>query len=223
MDLDTSRRRLLAYGSLLTFGFAGCLSDQSDADHQGDDHDSHSHDDQGDSNSHDDHSHDHEVGDPVSEIEVEMVTNDEGQHFIPHVVHIEEDGTVEWVVESGSHDTTAYHPDTHGNQQRIPDEAEPWKSGLLSDDGETFERTFDHEGVYDYACTPHEGNGMVGTVVVGWPDPDDQPGLRPPSDDLPESAAEQLERYNDQVRAVLENGDEDDHHHEEGDHDDHDH
>ena len=216
MDLVTSRRRLLGYSSLLTIGFAGCLSDQSDADHQGGDHDdSHSHDDQDDSGSHDGHSHDHEVGDPVSEIEVEMVTNDEGQHFVPHVVHIEEGGTVEWVVESGSHDTTAYHPDTYGDQQRIPDEVEPWESGLLSDDGETFERTFDHEGVYDYACTPHEEDGMVGTVVVGWPDPDGQPGLQPPSEEYPDSAVEQLEKYADQIRDVLEDGDDG--------HDDHDH
>lgn len=219
MVSNTSRRRLLTYSGLLALGLAGCLDEQAgteDDDHHGDDHD---HD---DGQSHDNHSHDHEVGNPESEIEVEMVTNDEGQHFIPHVVHIKEGGTVDWVVESGSHDTTAYHPDTHGDQQRIPDEAEPWESGLLSDEGEAFERTFDHEGVYDYVCTPHEGNGMVGTVVVGWPDPDGQPGLQSPTDDRPDDAIEQLERYNGQVRDVLEKSDEDNHR-EEDDHDDHDH
>lgn len=59
---------------------------------------------------------------------------------------------------------------------------------------------------------------MVGTVVVGWPDPDGQPGLTSPADDRPDAAITQLETFNDQVRDVLEAGPD------EGDgHDDHDH
>ena len=228
MGLEPSRRRLLAYGSLLTIGVAGCLDGRSDTEHdhsEGDHNHSegdHDGDDRDDEHSHD-HSSDHELGSPASEIEVEMKTDEDGSHFVPHVVHVEPGGTVEWVVASDAHDTTAYHPETHGSQQRIPDDATPWESELLSEDGETFERTFDREGVYDYVCTPHEGDGMVGTVVVGWPDPDDQPGLQPPSDDLPETAAEQLERYGEQVRTALEEGDGDDHSHDGDGHDDHDH
>lgn len=152
------------------------------------------------------HAHDttHKVGQPVSKIEVGMKTTDTGQHFMPHVAHIKPGGTVKWVLESGSHNTVAYHPNTHGNQQRIPADADPWKSERLTDKGDTFDRRFEIEGVYDYVCTPHEGAGMVGTIVVGWPDPAEQPGLEPPADDLPDTAVDQLKRYNDRVRTVLE-------------------
>ncbi|MFC4437839.1 MULTISPECIES: cupredoxin domain-containing protein [Natrialbaceae] len=211
---------------ILTLASAGCLDEETESDEQetleaddGSDDDSH---DQEDGDSHD-HSHDtdHELGQPQSEIEIEMTVNDSGEHFLPHVVHVEPGGTVEWVLESGSHDTVAYHPDTHGSQQRIPDDADPWESELLADGGETFERTFEVDGVYDYVCTPHEETGMVGTIVVGWPDPAEQPGLEPPADNLPDTAIEQLERYNEQVREFLENEDDHDDHDDHGDHDDH--
>jgi plastocyanin len=32
--------------------------------------------------------------------------------------------------------------------------------------GQTFTKTFDQPGVYRYVCTPHERNGMIGTVIV---------------------------------------------------------
>ncbi|WP_306060097.1 cupredoxin domain-containing protein [Natronococcus wangiae] len=216
---------------------AGCLGEggkdgeQEHSESDGDDGDG-SHD-QEDGSSHDHGHDDHEVGQPDSEMKVEMTTNDDGNHFAPHVVHVESGGTVEWVLESGNHDTVAYHPDTHDSQRRIPDGADPWESDLL-DDGDTFEQTFEVDGVYDYVCTPHEETGMVGTVVVGWPDPADQPGLNPPADDLPDAAIEQLEQYNERVREALENGEShengdndgennghDDHGDDHGDHDDH--
>lgn len=215
---NPTRRRLLAYGgSSLAVGLAGCLggtddtTTQDDDDPEGEtpgaDNESNEGDGDHDHGSHNhDHDTDHEVGTPVAEITVEMTTNDEGKHFIPHVVHVEPGGTVEWVLKRGSHDTTAYHPDVYNGQQRIPDAAEPWASDHLSDEGATFTRTFDLEGVYDYVCAPHEGDGMVGTVIVGWPDPEGQPGLEPPADDRPDAAVEQLERSNEQVREVLEAG-----------------
>lgn len=221
------RRRVLTCGAgVLTLASAGCLDEEIGADEQenlesDDENDDDSHD-QEDGGTHD-HSHDsdHELGQPRSEIEVEMVADESGEHFSPHLVHIESSGTVEWVLESGGHDTVAYHPDTHGSQRRIPEAADPWESERLADDGDTFERTFEVDGVYDYVCTPHEETGMVGTIVVGRPDPAEQPGLKPPADDLPDTAIEQLERYNEQVREFLEN--EDDHDDHDDDHDDHDH
>jgi len=47
----------------------------------------------------------------------------------------------------------------------VPRGAKPWDSGLIGGD-ETFSRTFDEPGTYEYVCIPHEGAGMVGTVVV---------------------------------------------------------
>lgn len=173
-----------------TIGFESAVEDE---------HDDHTH----------DHDHDHELGDPASTVEVSMETHEDGSHhFVPHVVHIEVGGTVTWVNDSGSHDTVAYHPDTFGETRRIPSGTEPWQSEHLSEAGETFEWTFETEGVYDYVCTPHEGGGMVGTVVVGWPDPEDQPGPEPPAAERPADAADGLERYNDRVRELLEAGEE---------------
>lgn len=221
------RRVILALSGSFAVGGAGCLGrgDGESEQHGGDNHsngsDEHSHgnesqkQDGGQSTSHA-HDQTHELGNPQSEITIEMATDD-GHHYLPHVVHIETGGTVTWEVKSGSHDATAYHPETHGDQQRIPDGAEPWASDRLSEKGQTFERQFDTEGVYDYACTPHERTGMVGSIIVGWPDPAEQPGLEPPADDLPDAAVDQLKRFNEQVRKVLEEGKDG----ENGGHDDH--
>lgn len=62
--------------------------------------------------------------------------------------------------------------------------------------------TFDETGVYDYYCTPHTGHGMVGTVIVGDPDPDsDELGLSEPVQDGDEGAA--LESLNARTRDQL--------------------
>ncbi|RQG94358.1 cupredoxin domain-containing protein [Natrarchaeobius chitinivorans] len=182
----TSRRRVVATGgallstggTVLASGLAGCLEEVP-----GDD--------------------DPQLGDPEPSVEVELTTAADDERIDPPVVHLVDGGTVEWVVGDGRHDTTAYHPATHGDQLRIPDAAEPWASGAL-DDGDSVDRTFDDEGVYDYVCTRHEPEGMVGTIVVGWPDPDEQPALEAPSETYPPAAVEQLERLNERVREFLE-------------------
>jgi plastocyanin len=43
--------------------------------------------------------------------------------------------------------------------------SESFDSGALGAGG-TFQHTFLSPGVFDYVCTPHEGVGMVGSVVV---------------------------------------------------------
>ncbi len=47
----------------------------------------------------------------------------------------------------------------------IPAGTRPWDSGFVMD-GQSFSRSFDKAGTYRYVCIPHEGAGMVGTVVV---------------------------------------------------------
>ena len=47
----------------------------------------------------------------------------------------------------------------------IPAGTRPWDSGFVME-GESFSRRFDKPGTYRYVCIPHEGAGMVGTVVV---------------------------------------------------------
>lgn len=127
--------------------------------------------------------------------------------FDPEVVHVGVGGTVVWTLESGSHDTTAYHPDTKP-PCRMPEDAEPWQSPTLSSVGETFEHTFERAGVYDYldteaVCTKHASIGAMGRVVVGWPDPEGQPGLASPQEELPDLIRSKIEDFNPRTRELL--------------------
>ena len=230
-DGTLGRRRVLAISAgAVTAFLSGCLGSPTPSagvtdDGNGED-DDHGH----------DHDHDHELGHPEAHLEVTMESDDDGDshHFVPHVVHLEEGGTVTWVLESGAHDTVAYHPDNadllpSSIEPRIPEDTSPWASDLYRTEGETFERTFEEAGIYDYACSvvehghgpdrghghhgphpTHEETGMVGRVIVGWPDldADDQPALRDPPEELPDTARHELEDFNDRTRAALEDGDE---------------
>jgi hypothetical protein len=60
---------------------------------------------------------------------------------------------------------------------------------------ETFEHTFETEGVYNYYCTPHEALGTVGLVVVGGPQ--GGPGTEPPEEVLQSRVANALSRLLD--------------------------
>ncbi|MXR40546.1 halocyanin domain-containing protein [Halobaculum sp. WSA2] len=81
--------------------------------------------------------------------------NGGGFAFGPAAVRVDPGTTVvwEWTGEGGMHNVAA----TDG----------AYESALSSDAGDTFERTFDAEGISRYVCTPHEPMGMKGAVVVG--------------------------------------------------------
>jgi plastocyanin len=112
--------------------------------------------------------------------------------FVPDRLKIQPGETVTWVLQSGGHTVTAYHPANHSAYQgRIPLGAEPWDSELLTEKGATFSWTFDTEGVYNYFCRPHESIGMVGAIVVGRPL--EGPGLALPQAELPTLARKKLE------------------------------
>lgn len=147
-------------------------------------------------------SHHGEIGTPTDAAEVKMVTENEENHFEPHVVRVNKGGTVTWTLDSGSHSTTAYHPD-NDQPQLIPDGAASWDSGILSEAGATFEQTFETEGVYHYYCTPHETQGMLGSVIVGKPDPEKQVALKEPPADKPESVRKKLSELNEMIRSAL--------------------
>jgi plastocyanin len=85
------------------------------------------------------------------------------QYFNPVGLYINSGNTVEFVLDSGEHTTTAY-------EDRLPADAEAWDSGLMEEKGAVFERTFEVPGTYDYYSKPAEKAGMVGRIVV------DQPG-----------------------------------------------
>lgn len=248
----TTRRRLIALaGSAATVGLAGCLGTPL-APFSGDDtapeqnsasgdsattEDPDDHDEESDVDSSDGDAHDHGVedtlGHPVSRIEVSMESDENGHHFVPHLVHVDVGGTVTWELETGVHNTVAYHPNNasrlpSSSEQRIPDGVHPWASDVFGYTGETFEMTFEEPGIYDYVCTvsghghmsgtdgghhgsarTHESVGMVGRVVVGEPhlDPDEQPALRPPSAALPDAARLELAEFNVRTHAAFEETD----------------
>ncbi|MFC3959359.1 plastocyanin/azurin family copper-binding protein [Halovivax cerinus] len=150
-----------------------------------------------------------ELGTPAERTTV-TTTSRPFPEFDPQVVHVVEGGTVEWVVETGRHDVTAYHRDGHP-PHRTPDNVEPWGSGRLSQPGQTFAYTFDREGVYDYVdtqqvCTSHEVAGNIGRVVVGWPDPVDEPAMADPPETMPRRAVNALTMFNERTAPTLEAG-----------------
>lgn len=128
--------------------------------------------------------------------------SDDGHYFEPDLVWIETGGTVTWTNESGAHTATAYHP-AFDKPQRIPLAASSWNSGMFSEPGRTFEYTFEEQGVYDYFCIPHEHRAMVGSVLVGDPDPHDQQGMRPPEGSLPSEARSKIEELNTRTNELL--------------------
>ena len=96
--------------------------------------------------------------------------------FDPIGAWIDPGTTVRWLIEANVHSTTAYHPANAGHSLRIPEEAEPWDSRILTRPGQSFEVKLTVPGVYDYFCLPHEAGGMVGRIVVG--EPGTGPGTR---------------------------------------------
>ena len=96
--------------------------------------------------------------------------------FDPIGLHVGPGTTVRWIVRESVHTTTAYHPRNDKHSLRIPESAVPWDSGYLVHPGDHFDVPLTIPGVYDYYCTPHEGAGMVGRIVVGDPR---GPGAKP--------------------------------------------
>ncbi|MFA9415079.1 plastocyanin/azurin family copper-binding protein [Natrinema sp. HArc-T2] len=90
--------------------------------------------------------------------------------FEPEEVEITTGETVRWTALSEGHNVTS-HPDASPKCEN-PDGAEPFTSyegddhfAIMAVD-ETFEHEFTVPGEYVYVCTPHAGQGMVGTVIV---------------------------------------------------------
>lgn len=186
-------------GSATVVGLAGCSSTSTDKASSSSETSGGSH---SDSHSDDHGSHSEAVGAPSDTADVNMVTKDGGYHFEPHVVRVNVGGTVKWTLVSGTHSTAAYHPN-NDQPQLIPDGAAAWNSATLSEVGATFEHTFETEGVYHYYCSPHESLGMLGSVIVGQPDPQQQVALEEPPADKPEKVRKKLSKLNEKIRAVL--------------------
>ncbi|MFC4450193.1 plastocyanin/azurin family copper-binding protein [Halorussus aquaticus] len=119
--------------------------------------------------------------------QIRMVTQDSDYFFDPIGLFVEPGTTVEWVNEAGSHSSTAYASSLDSAEvTRIPGDAEPWNSEILTDQGATFSHTFEVTGTYDYFCIPHKTLGMVARIVCG--EPGDVEG-DPPDADVPAEQA----------------------------------
>lgn len=108
-----------------------------------------------------------------------MATEDSSFYFDPIGLHVEPGTTVTFKIASGVHTATAY-------EQRIPEGAPVWDSGMVSGKGSTWTHTFETAGTHDYYCTPHKTLGMVGRIVVGEPGGPAE-GSMPPNGDVPKS------------------------------------
>lgn len=75
--------------------------------------------------------------------------------------------TVRWVNRSNVPHTVTADPDLAANAQStlLPEGAAPFDSGLI-DAGGSYAHTFTVPGTYRYFCRPHEGAGMIATIVV---------------------------------------------------------
>jgi plastocyanin len=87
--------------------------------------------------------------------------------FEPREITVASGETVTWTnVGKVAHTVTADKSKAAdpSNVARPPG-VDPFDSGFITE-GESFSRKFDKPGTYRYFCIPHEGVGMVGTVVV---------------------------------------------------------
>lgn len=89
-----------------------------------------------------------------SEVTVEVGAGDGGTQFAPPAISVDSGTTVvwEWTGNGGEHD--------------VVDEDGAFESDRMSDEGETFEHTFEESGTFLYKCVPHENMGMKGAVIV---------------------------------------------------------
>ena len=91
-------------------------------------------------------------------------------YYNPVGLYIKPGQTVRWICTKWGASVTAFHPENDNRELRIPENAQPFDSGLLGDDiNTTFEWTFEEEGTYDYFSRNHEVLGTVGRIVVGQP------------------------------------------------------
>ncbi len=87
--------------------------------------------------------------------------------FVPDYITIKVGTTVEWRnLESYPHSVTA-DPALVQNpaNSKLPPGAKAFNSGRI-DGGKSWRYTFTVAGAYHYFCIPHEGAGMLGTIIV---------------------------------------------------------
>jgi plastocyanin len=102
-----------------------------------------------------------------SAVKPAAVVQMQGEQFAPQNVTIRAGQSVEWKNNTGDPHTVTLVPDRAlvSADAALPNNAQPFDSGTISA-GMSFTHTFTVPGTYRYYCTLHEGNGMVGEVIV---------------------------------------------------------
>lgn len=87
--------------------------------------------------------------------------------FDPEDLTIRVGDTVTWRTTGTMPHTSTCDPAkaTNPADAQLPDGAEPWDSGIVTQ-GKEWSRTFDTPGDYVYFCIPHEAMGMVARITV---------------------------------------------------------
>ena len=87
--------------------------------------------------------------------------------FVPASVTIKAGQSVQWVNDDSATHTVTTYPSQVANEDDVqtPSGAKPFNSNSVGK-GKSFEQRFEVPGTYQYACAPHEGNKMVGKVIV---------------------------------------------------------
>jgi plastocyanin len=95
---------------------------------------------------------------------VQMTSNNT---FVPETLTIKEGTTVVWENQSQTVHTVTDDPAVAAAKRDVatPAEAKPFNSGSIQPGGK-YSNTFTVPGTYKYVCLPHEGMGMIGTIVV---------------------------------------------------------
>lgn len=92
-----------------------------------------------------------EDGDGSDVVEITLTSS---STFSPAQVTISSGTTVRWV-----NGASIFHTIT-------PDGHSEWNRATVSQQGETFEHTFENPGTFPYFCEPHQSAGMTGTITV---------------------------------------------------------
>ncbi|HEY6936969.1 MAG TPA: plastocyanin/azurin family copper-binding protein [Terriglobales bacterium] len=102
-----------------------------------------------------------------SRVRPAVIVQMDGEEFEPSKVTISAGKTVKWKNNTGDPHTVTVVPDKAlvPADVALPKNAQPFDSGTIPA-GMTFAHAFTVPGTYRYYCTLHEGNGMVGEVIV---------------------------------------------------------
>jgi len=95
-------------------------------------------------------------GQDAATVEVGVEANGGAFGFGPAAIHVDNGATVQfdWTGNGGGHNV-------------VSNDDGPLDSDIYTEGGVNYEQTFEEDGIYNYYCAPHQGQGMKGSVVVG--------------------------------------------------------